>query len=321
MFTVLLVGYGKIAGRYDANSLHTHYGAILSTPNLKLVGIVDFIPPPSTLSLHVQYFSSLEVALCTLNPDIITISTPDHTHVDVIYQIFNNSLSTPKLIFVEKPLCHKISEFAKIKNLSERASVPVIINHSRRFSSLYKRLRSLILSGSLGSPVHIQAFYYSGWHHNGIHIVDILLYLFNQRISWSTLHSSIASPYPDDPTLNISGYFESSGTTINLSSISESHYQVFDIDLFFSTSRIQVRNFESSLVFEEKEMNACGESVLSPRSFFVYDHMEPMLSAYSLISLYLQSFDSSLLLDCSLDAFEPTLTCLENGFSLLNHHH
>ena len=55
------------------------------------------------------------------------------------------------------------------------------------------------------APERVNIIYYGGWKHNGIHVIDTLNFLFSDEIKWTKINNVLMSPYPKDPTIEISG--------------------------------------------------------------------------------------------------------------------
>ncbi len=105
--------------------------------------------------------------------DVVSVCTPDATHFDIIKNIFESD-STPKVIFVEKPVCSNHEELNYLEYFSRQKKTQIIVNHTRRFEEKHQDLKKLITLGTLGRLVRGDIFYYGGWKHNGVHIVDII---------------------------------------------------------------------------------------------------------------------------------------------------
>ena len=60
-------------------------------------------------------FVSIEIALKKLKPDLIVISTPTYSHLDVVKQIFNTY--SPKYLLCEKPLGPQFNQSVEIISL------------------------------------------------------------------------------------------------------------------------------------------------------------------------------------------------------------
>lgn len=290
-YSVLLVGCGRIAvGQLADSSASTHLGAILSNPNLRLKGVVDIDPlKAASISLLTgsKAFPSLEAALLH-NYDVVSVCTPDHTHFEIVKSCLL-SPNRPKLIFSEKPLCQNRSQLSRLQNLLCSYPVPLLVNHTRRFSQRHRLLRELIHTERLGAPVSINATYYGGFIHNGIHAVDTIAFLFSSRIVWTSVSARIPSRFPDDPCLNLTGTLAGSAIPITLSSVDETFYQIFEFDFRLSAGRVIIEDFGDAIRVFERFTNVDSENVLRSIELLPSHEISPLAVAYSEIVTLLDS--------------------------------
>lgn len=295
IYSVLLVGCGRIAvGQLADSSASTHLGAILSNPNLRLKGVVDVDPlKAAAISARTgsKAFTSLEAALFH-SYDVVSVCTPDHTHFEIITTCLL-SPNRPKLIFSEKPLCHNPHQLSLLQNLLSSYPVPLLVNHTRRFSQRHRLLRELIHTERLGFPVSINATYYGGLIHNGIHTVDTIAFLFSSRIVWTSVTARIPSRFPDDPCLNLTGTLAGTAIPITLSSIDETFYQIFEFDFRFSAGRVVIEDFGDAIRVFERFTNADSENVLRSVELLPLHEISPLDVAYSEIVSLLSTPTSS----------------------------
>ena len=103
-----------------------------------------------------------------------------------------------KLIILEKPVASNLKDSYFIKEKSENYNVPILVNHPRRYSNDYIKLKEIIQNQYIGNIHSVNVSLWSGleiWKkeceingncsliHDGTHIVDILHYLFNIDLS------------------------------------------------------------------------------------------------------------------------------------------
>ena len=270
IYSVLIIGCGKIAG-IKKNNKNSHGFAILSNKNLKLEACFDIDQN------NLDYFSNqfncipyrnLNEALQNEKYNIISICSPDHTHYETTKTILN-SKNKPDLIFLEKPACLNLSEYYSLLHLSNEMQVPVIVNHSRRFNTDFIQIRNLIKQNSFGELIRINATYYNGWIHNGTHIVDTIIFLFNEYLTFKKINNYNFCGYKKDKTFDILGMTDSTNIPIDIKSIDERNYQLFEFDFWFSKGRIRIENFGDSMIFERPITSNLGENVLERDKLFL----------------------------------------------------
>lgn len=302
MYKAIIIGCGKIAGFFDTDDMgyvYSHAHAYKNNPDIEIVCCVD-INIHKAKELAKKYNCSdvekdFVEALNRHKSDIVSVCTPDEIHYDIVVGILSNDI-TPKIIYLEKPVCGNINELNKMVSLSDQKKVEIVVNHTRRFDSNHRYLKKLIAQKKFGNLVRGDIFYYSGWEHNGIHVIDTLNYLFNNQIIIKKIYSKKESPYPDDPTLDLSLSFRDSQADIYLHSIDEKYYQLFEFDLKFEKARLKIEDFGNRIIYEKKIINEMRENVLAVDQLdFPENNLSPMQTAINLISDYLRVNDVRLL--------------------------
>jgi predicted dehydrogenase len=319
MFRAMIVGCGKIAGIDSSANNNTHAGALKVESRIELVAVVD-CDYKKALRFAGQYkcnaFEDLKFALDEITPDLVSICTPDPTHFEVAKTTLLAS-KPPKIIFLEKPACFLEKEYKELVNLAADKNVVVIINHSRRFNPKYLALRNLILSGSLGLLARVNATYYSGWFHNGTHIIDTLAYLLDDRMDWCRLDDVIVSPYLGDETLELTGRLIKSDAKVVISAVDEALYQIFEFDFWFQKGRIRIEDFGSRISLEKKIINQLGESVLQELEINLpIAERSEMEIAIGLICDSFEGKDPQKLKCLTVEAILPTMSSLWQGRDL-----
>jgi hypothetical protein len=154
-----------------------------------------------------------------------------------------------------------------------------------------EELREKIQSGVFGTLVRARGIYYSGWAHNGTHLVDLLNFLLDDNFVPERVSRAFGSPYPSDPTLEVQGIMSRIGAPVDLVAIDEQFYQVFEQDFWFAKARVRIEDFGARIFIEESFRNEIEENVLAaPKEVeFLSSTIEgcPMLNAIESISDFL----------------------------------
>ncbi len=266
---VVIVGCGRVAGEFDcsanADSV-SHAAAFARNENFRLVGCVD---PDKKKALFFAAKHGIRYAGTDLGeiiqrtaPDVVSVTSPDQSHFSIVKQLLIGSLPAPRVIFLEKPACSTMAELEELVGYSRANRIPVIVNHTRRFDPLYVAIKEHFNSGKLGDLLRIDCIYYGGWEHNGIHLVDILRFLFSLEFNQLDVIEKIDAAKDHDTTLTIRASLGEECVPVWFHGWTEQHYQIFDLDFRFSNGRLQVSNFERELVWEKQIINGLGERVL-----------------------------------------------------------
>lgn len=294
-YKAIIIGCGKIAGLYDDRSdtyIYSHAKAYSLNENISLEGCSDLnINNAKSLSSKYNIPNISEDYLkiiSEIKPDIVSICTPDKTHYNIVISILESE-NLPKIIFLEKPACQNEEELNKLISISEEKNIKIVVNHSRRFDSLYKELKSKIEDETFGKLIKVDVVYYSGWQHNGVHIVDTLNFLFSDTLKFESLLNISDSPYENDFNLDFKCKFQNSDALVYLTTMDEKYYQLFEFDFKFEKARIRLENFGQRISYEEKEINNMNENILIKKDLLVsIDIKSPMQFAISEIVAYLR---------------------------------
>ena len=318
-FNSIIIGCGKIAGFSSEKDLKTHAGAIQSELRLNLIGCYDIDEKKSShfaYKYNCKSYTSLQSVLNEKNIDLIVVCTPDDTHYDIVKKILL-SISTLRVIFLEKPACQSLEEYKSLKLLSEKNGVSIIVNHTRRFNESFIHLQKLIKLGKFGTPERVNIIYYGGWKHNGIHVIDTLNFLFSDEIKWTKINNVLMSPYPKDPTIEISGSLKKNKTRIEISAIDENLYQIFEFDIWFGNFRLKIEDFGERINLESKHLNSIGENVLKLSNFKVDKSKTEIQTAYEQICDLLDNLNENKLNHVNIKSLEPIMICLNEGQNII----
>lgn len=181
MQRVAVIGAGNM-GRKHADI----YAAL---PNAEVVAICDSrieAAEEAAKAYSAQAFGSIDQVLRDAEVDVVDICTPTPTHLDNI----KAAAAAGKHICCEKPLARTISQAMEAARICEEAGVTLFVAHVLRWFPEYKRLRELILSGSIGETVEIRTTrggklcggadnWFTNWQMSGGAVLDLLIHDFD----------------------------------------------------------------------------------------------------------------------------------------------
>ena len=241
IFNVLIIGAGNIGALYDnpqSNNILTHAHAFKKHIGFKLLGFVDVNlqkAQKAAVLWDAEAFSTLEEAFLKRDIDVVVVAVSDEYHYSVLKELSSHCI---KLVYTEKPLTKTVVEGSEIIDLFKKEKIPVIINYSRRFVPEFLSLKTQIKSNSFGKFLNGSGYYGKGTLHNGSHMVDLLLFLF-ENIKKTKTVSQIFDHYIDDPSCSAILTTESGGHFF-MQAIDCRHYSVFELDLFFEKKRVRI---------------------------------------------------------------------------------
>jgi predicted dehydrogenase len=310
----VIIGCGRIAGFLDGRRgapLVSHASAYAETRALRVAEYVD-LSADKARALARKYRSDsfgtdIRGAMARHRPEVVSICTPDATHFDVAAQVLR-APTAPRVIFLEKPACSTLSEFARLKRLGEARGTVMLVNHSRRFDRRYERLRDEIALGRYGRLVRADIFYYGGWMHNGSHVIDTLRFLFG-GVKLLTAGPGAPSRHAGDRTKDALLLLKK-GARAQLHGFDEACYQLFDFDFKFERFRLRIENFESRWIGERRVKNG-PENVLVPARWEIDSRgPAPLKRALTAIARFLTTGDPAPLKPYTLAESEGTMRIL-----------
>lgn len=206
--TVLLIGLGNIAYKYDSNLegvvdkidkqiARTHLGAALQAGCL-VVGGVDL---DLNARDNFEKFSKLKTwsrisdVPNDIKIDIYVVSSPETAHFNIIKEILLNC--KPLGIICEKPFGKSSKDSRLIIEAVNSNGIPLLVNYTRQFATDYVKVRDSIRVENFVTGTFM---YSHGLRRSGSHFLRIILGLFGNPISFERTESDYGS---DTPSFNL----------------------------------------------------------------------------------------------------------------------
>jgi len=154
-----------------------------------------------------HWYTDAAEMLAEIQPDLVHILTPPHTHFPLIVQCLEAGAS----VYCEKPLCASLDQFDRITALEAATGNYVSTVFQWRFGSAARHLKRLMEAGELGRPLvgHCHTLWYRGadyyavpWRGKwateiggptmglGIHLTDLFLWLMDE---WEEVRAMAAT--------------------------------------------------------------------------------------------------------------------------------
>ena len=187
---LLVAGIGLIGAR--------HLEHALAIPQIEVVAVID----PQLTQDKVRHFTS--IAEVDLAADAILIATPTQHHL----QNAKAAAARGWHMLIEKPVAHSVEAAARIAKLAKAADVQTLVGHHRRHHACVTRLKEIIESGAIGTPILASmiwamkkpdSYFEGNWRAgadgspvmiNLVHEVDLLRYLFGEVVAVQGLGSN-----------------------------------------------------------------------------------------------------------------------------------
>ena len=146
MIKVGLVGIGGMGG--------VHYNAYKNISTAEVVAVADVrvdMAKEKTAGDNVNVSATLDELLSSEKVDMIDICTPSYLHAEIA----ERALLAGCHVLCEKPMSISTKDTTRVIKTAKKMGKSFMTAHVVRFMNPYKYLESVIKSGELGRPVHI----------------------------------------------------------------------------------------------------------------------------------------------------------------------
>ena len=260
-YKIAIIGTGRIGFLLQNDKKReqpaSHSNAFFKNKRIKIVAGCDI--NEERLMLWHKYYQKANVytnhneLLEKETPDIIVIAVNEEAHLQVTLDVMKNK---PKLIVLEKPVAPNPELARVIKSAANKYKVPVAINHERRFSEDYKKVKELLKRKKIGKINSVHANLWSGlkvWHdkcrhdgacsliHDGTHLVDIIHYLLDVKMKNPVVDNVVKNKKKEVVSINVHYKFNKD-SIIYLEICGEKKFFGFELDIRGSEGRIIIGN-------------------------------------------------------------------------------
>ena len=223
---IAVMGAGLIGKR--------HAEHVASEPGATLRAIVDPSEIGKTLAdrLGAHWYRSFGEMIAADRPEGVIIATPNQLHVANGLEAIEAGIPA----IVEKPIADDLAGGARLVEAAERASVPLLVGHHRRYNPMIAKAKEIIDSGRLGRVLSLHGHFWLmkpddyfdvGWRReegagpvllNLIHDVDLFRYLCGEVVSVQAQSSNAVRGHAVEETAVILLRFASGALgTVNVS--------------------------------------------------------------------------------------------------------
>lgn len=268
-YKALIVGAGRIASGFDSSrqpEILTHAHAYRANSHTQLAGFVDSNfgqARAAAKKWHTQAFRTLAEACSVVQPDIVSICTPDDTHASVLRDVLRYR---PQIVICEKPLTRSVLEAEQMVARYKQARIPLLVNYSRRFDATVQALKHDLKRGRYGRAISATGIYSKGLVHNGLHMIDLARYLFGEVQGARALSSR----------QDASNVGKSVAAFLTFQRCKEFHlvvgdercYSIFELDILTERGRIRLQNFGFELSWQaiQKDVRYAGFRALGKQT-------------------------------------------------------
>ena len=150
---VAVIGCGDISA--------VHFGVIAGLPGAQLVAVSD--PDAGRLAAAVDAhavpgFTDHLALFDELQPDVVHICTPHHTHAQLAIDALDRGIN----VIVEKPLAHSREEGERVAAAAARSEAQIAVCFQNRYNAPIAAAHALLTGGTLGAILGASATV--NWH-------------------------------------------------------------------------------------------------------------------------------------------------------------
>jgi predicted dehydrogenase len=163
---------------------------------------------------RIKFFRDYVEMLQSVRPDCVYVCTPPATHAEIVSAALSSGLSTS--IFVEKPLATSRVQVEQLAHLATQKRVVGMVGFQKRFNPVFSEVKRLLETDEIGSPILVRAHSFTpgvlgpalGWRGDpksggatlewGIHLLDLVLWLFGTPLSSNPYRSRVFSEKVED---------------------------------------------------------------------------------------------------------------------------
>lgn len=183
---------------------------------------------------HARTAESAEQLISDPHVDAVLITAWDGVHADLTLQC----IAAHKPVFCEKPLATTITDCKKIMEAEKAAGEPLVqVGFMRRFDADYRKMKEILKSGELGTPImahcisrtpRIASGFTDPMHITNIviHEIDLFRWLLDEELVRGQVHFSRSTSFAEhglhDPQLVL--MWSESGVLIDVESSANSYY-------------------------------------------------------------------------------------------------
>lgn len=212
-----LIGAGVIGQKHG---LH-----VTASPDCDLVAIAD--PSPAAAAIAAEHnascYTDFDVMMSSHDLDGVIIAAPNDLHEATGAAAAAHGLP----MIMEKPIAADIHAAARLTAAAQRAGVPLLVGHHRRYNPRAQRARALVREGALGRLVAVnmlwsvrkpEPYFDAAWRKvpgggpiliNLIHEIDLLRFICGEITEVSAMASSSVRGFEVEDSASVALRFES----------------------------------------------------------------------------------------------------------------
>ena len=291
-YSASLIGCGRVGVLLEEDKLRkkpaSHIGGLLKLKSKVILDSLCDINKERLIYVSEKwkinnYYTDYKKLILERKPDIVIIATWTNTHKEIAEYCMKNGV---KGMVLEKPVATSLKDAGYLLKLSEKYKTKIVVNHERRWDSLFLKTKEIIDNRELGKLVTIYSNVYtqSSFNekinligelgggvllHDGTHLIDIIRY-FAGDIKY------VIGDLNMDKNAGVekkASAFLLTENNVNvfLQAASEMDFFNFELDLIFKNGRIKIGNGIREYYTTESSKRYEGFKDLVKKEFPVYE--------------------------------------------------
>lgn len=243
MYRAAVIGCGRIGSGHtlaaSGGEVESHVSAYRACPSTHLQAVCDTEPEridecARRWQVEARYQDAGQM-LAEVQPQIVSICTPDDTH----FHVARAALQVPSVraILIEKPIALQREHALILQQLAKEGNVVVAVNYIRRYARSHQKLRDFLTAGGIGAVQTLDGIYTKGTLHNATHWFDMIRFLVGEVVAvqaWDVRREG-----GNDPSLDVRLELES-GVCANLRACDHKAFTIFEMDIVGTTGRVRL---------------------------------------------------------------------------------
>ena len=271
-YRAAVIGCGRIGASMEEDTRRirpaTHAGMYRACPRTELAGLVDVdagqLRRAETLFPGTPLFSDVDAMLDRVRPAVVSVATPPSHHRAAVEACARRGVPA---VVCEKPLAETPEDGRAMIAACAAGGTRLLVNHTRRFDPLLRRLRDDIAAGAVGEITQATAYYTAGLFNSGTHMIDLLRFFLGD-VQWVMAVTNATHSHPPGD-LNVDallGFAAGARAALQVSEVKD--YTIFTlrlhgrggtavIDRFgFEVQRTAVRDCAEFSGYQELDVHA-----------------------------------------------------------------
>jgi len=117
------------------------------------------------------------------SPDVVAVTTPNNLHAPMTVQAAE---AGARGVYCEKPMAVNLREARQMLEACRKANAALAVNHQRRLSPPFVRMRELIAEGAIGQLRLVRGYCAGDLLSDATHLVDLIRHLNGDRaVRWA----------------------------------------------------------------------------------------------------------------------------------------